>query len=214
MAASLPGHVDEAELVSYGLLGLNGAIERYELDRDVKFETFAIARIKGAIIDGLRSLDWAPRSVRARARAIEEANAALERRLGRAPTDEETAEHLDLRLTEFRHALLEIANSSVLPLDDLWASADPDASGRVPVLEVIRDPGAVDPAAEAQTSELKSRLASALDSLPEREHLVIALYYYENLTLREIGEILGVTESRASQLHAKAVLALRSRLPR
>jgi RNA polymerase sigma factor FliA len=212
MASGLPAHIDEADLVSYGLLGLIGAIERYELARDVKFETFAVARIKGAIIDELRSLDWVPRSVRSRAREIERANAALEVELGRAPSEEEMADHLGLGAEEFRDELLEIANSSVLALDDLWSFADPEG-GQVSVLDVISDPHAPDPAAEAQTAELKDRLADAIESLPERERLVVALYYYESLTLREIGEILGVTESRVSQLHTKAVLALRSRFP-
>jgi RNA polymerase sigma factor FliA len=112
---------------------------------------------------------------------------------------------------EFQGALLEIANSSVLALDDLWTFADPEAGSQISVLDTIQDPAAIDPDAEAQASELKDRLADAIEGLPERERLVIALYYYENLTLREIGEILGVTESRVSQLHTKAVLALRSR---
>jgi RNA polymerase sigma factor FliA len=215
MASGLPAHVEESDLVSYGLLGLIGAIARYELDRDVKFETFAVARVKGAIIDELRSLDWVPRSVRSRAREIEKANAALEAELGRAPTDEEMAERLQIGVDELGDALLEIANSSVLALDDLWTFADPEGGGgQVSVLDTIRDPSAADPEAETQTTELKDRLADAIESLPERERLVIALYYYENLTLREIGEILGVTESRVSQLHTKAVLSLRSRFPR
>jgi RNA polymerase sigma factor for flagellar operon FliA len=212
MASGLPAHVEEADLVSYGLLGLIGAIERYELDRDVKFETFAVARVKGAIIDELRSLDWVPRSVRSRARGIEKANAELEAKLGRAPTDEEMAERLDMDVDDFHDALLEIANSSLLALDDLWTFADPEGGGsQISVLDTIRDPQAADPETEAQTTELKDRLADAIESLPERERLVVALYYYENLTLREIGEILGVTESRVSQLHTKAVLSLRSR---
>jgi RNA polymerase sigma factor for flagellar operon FliA len=204
--------VDEGDLVSYGLLGLIGAIERFDLEREIKFETFAVARIKGAIIDELRSLDWVPRSVRARAREVERAHAALEAELGRSPTDEEMAEKLELSVEEFRDALLQIANSSVLALDDLWTFADPDGSGgQISVLDTIQDPNALDPESEAHTAELKDRLADAIESLPERERLVIALYYYENLTLREIGEVLGVTESRVSQLHTKSVLALRSR---
>src|SRR5919106_1793476 len=212
MASGLPSHVDEGDLVSYGLLGLIGAIERFDLDREIKFETFAVARIKGAIIDELRSLDWVPRSVRARARDVERAHAALEATLGRAPTDEEMADKLELSVEEFRDALLQIANSSVLALDDLWTFADPDGSGgQISVLDTIQDPNALDPESEAHTAELKDRLADAIESLPERERLVIALYYYENLTLREIGEVLDVTESRVSQLHTKAVIALRSR---
>jgi RNA polymerase sigma factor FliA len=211
MASGLPSHVEESDLISYGLLGLIGAIERFELERDIKFETFAVARVKGAIIDELRSLDWVPRSVRARAREIEKAHAALEATLGRAPTDEEMAEKLAITVEEFRDALLQIANSSVLALDDLWTFADPEGGSQVSVLDTIQDPDAIDPHDEAQTSEVKDRLADAIESLPERERLVIALYYYENLTLREIGEVLGVTESRVSQLHTKAVIGLRSR---
>jgi RNA polymerase sigma factor for flagellar operon FliA len=204
--------VEESDLISYGLLGLIGAIERFDPDREIKFETFAVARVKGAIIDELRSLDWVPRSVRARARDVEKAHAQLEAQLQRAPTDEEMAAKLHIGVDEFNEALLEIANSSVLALDDLWTFADPEGSGgAISVLDTIHDPNAVDPETEAQSSELKDRLADAIESLPERERLVVALYYYENLTLREIGEVLGVTESRVSQLHTKAVLALRSR---
>jgi RNA polymerase sigma factor FliA len=211
MASGLPSHVEESDLISYGLLGLIGAIERFDLEREIKFETFAVARVKGAIIDELRSLDWVPRSVRARARDIERAHAALEAKLQRAPTDEEMAEKLEMTVEEFREALLQIANSSVLALDDLWTFADPEGGSQISILDTIQDAGAADPEAEAQTSELKDRLAEAIESLSERERLVIALYYYENLTLREIGEVLGVTESRVSQLHTKAVIGLRSR---
>jgi RNA polymerase sigma factor FliA len=212
MASGLPSHVEETDLISYGLLGLIGAIERFDPDREIKFETFAVARVKGAIIDELRSLDWVPRSVRARARDVEKAHAELEAELQRAPTDEEMAARLHIGVDEFNEALLEIANSSVLALDDLWTFADPEGSGgAISVLDTIHDPNAVDPETEAQDSELKDRLADAIESLPERERLVVALYYYETLTLREIGEVLGVTESRVSQLHTKAVLALRSR---
>jgi RNA polymerase sigma factor for flagellar operon FliA len=210
MASGLPSHVEEGDLISYGLLGLIGAIERFDPGREIKFETFAVARIKGAIIDELRSLDWVPRSVRARARDVERAHAKLEAELQRSPTEEEMAEQLEMSVDELRDALLEIANSSVLALDDLWTFADPEGGSQVSVLDTITDPNAVDPEAEAQSSELKDRLADAIESLPERERLVIALYYYENLTLREIGEVLGVTESRVSQLHTKAVLGLRS----
>jgi len=211
MASGLPSHVEEADLISYGLLGLIGAIERYDLEREIKFETFAVSRIKGAIIDELRSLDWVPRSVRARARDIEKAHTKLENNLHRAPSEEEMAKELGISEEDLRDGLLEIANSSILALDDLWTVADP-AGGQISLLDTIRDPNAIDPQAEIDAAELKDRLAESIESLPDRERLVIALYYYENLTLREVGEVLGVTESRVSQLHTKAVLGLRTHL--
>jgi RNA polymerase sigma factor FliA len=211
MASGLPAHVDEADLISYGLVGLINAIERFELERDVKFETYAITRIKGAIIDELRSLDWVPRSVRARARQIERANAKLEHKLQRAPTDEEMAAELDTTVEEFQESLLQISNSTVAALDELWTVSD-SSGDQVSLLDTLTDENAPDPAAMIDHTDLKERVADAIARLPEREKLVIALYYYENLTLREIGEVLGVTESRVSQLHTKAVLRLRSRL--
>ncbi len=211
MASGLPAHVEEADLISYGLGGLISAIERFELEREIKFETYAITRIKGAIIDELRSLDWVPRSVRARARAIERANAKLEHKLQRAPTDDEMAAELEMTVGDFQDALLQISNSTIAALDELWTVSD--ASGdQVSLLDTLQDPGAPDPAAVMDATDLKDRIADAIARLPEREKLVVALYYYENLTLREIGEVLGVTESRVSQLHTKAVLRLRGRM--
>jgi RNA polymerase sigma factor for flagellar operon FliA len=211
MASGLPAHVEEADLISYGLVGLISAIGRFEPEREIKFETYAITRIKGAIIDELRSLDWVPRSVRSRAREIEKANSKLEHLLQRAPTDDEMAAELGMSVEEFQEALLQISNSTVAALDELWTVSD--ASGdSVSLLDTLQDHGAPDPAAVMDATELKDRMADAIARLPEREKLVVALYYYENLTLREIGEVLGVTESRVSQLHTKAVLRLRSRL--
>jgi RNA polymerase sigma factor FliA len=211
MSTGLPAHVEEADLISYGLLGLISAIERFDPGREIKFETFAITRIKGSIIDELRSLDWVPRSVRAKAREIEKANAKLESKLHRAPTDQEMAAELDMTVEDFQSSLTRISNSSVVALDELWTLSD--ASGdQVSLLDTIQDPQAVDPSQAMDVTETKDRLADAIARLPEREKLVVALYYYENLTLREIGEVLGVTESRVSQLHTKAVLRLKSRL--
>ena len=211
MASGLPAHVDEADLISYGLVGLISAIERFQPEREIKFETYAITRIKGAIIDELRTLDWVPRSVRARAREIERVNTKLEHKLQRAPTDEEMAHELGVSVKEFQEQLLQISNSTIAALDELWTVSD--ASGdQVSLLDTLQDPDAPDPAAAMDATDLKDRVADAIARLPEREKLVIALYYYENLTLREIGEVLGVTESRVSQLHTKAVLRLRSRL--
>jgi RNA polymerase sigma factor FliA len=211
MASGLPAHVDEADLISYGLVGLINAIERFEPERAIKFETYAITRVKGAIIDELRSLDWVPRSVRARARQIERANAKLEHQLQRAPTDEEMAAELDLPVEDFQDALLQISTSTVAALDELWTVGD-GGGDHVSLLDTLTDENAPDPAAVMDQTDLRERMAAAIVRLPEREKLVVALYYYENLTLREIGEVLSVTESRVSQLHTKAVLRLRSRL--
>ena len=153
-----------------------------------------------------------PRSVRARAREIEKAHAKLEHQLHRTPTDEEMARELNLTLDEFQEALVKISSSTVVALDELWAVSD-SSGDSVSLLDTLEDPDAPNPEALLAQSELKDRLADAIAALPEREKLVIALYYYENLTLREIGEVLGVTESRISQLHTKAVLRLKSRLP-
>jgi RNA polymerase sigma factor for flagellar operon FliA len=211
LGAGLPSHVDDADLISYGLMGLIGAIERFEPEREIKFETFAMTRIRGAIIDELRSLDWVPRSVRARAREIEAAQAKLEHELQRAPSEAELAARLNITEEELQSSLLEIANSSVYALDELWTVSD--ASGdKVSLLDTISDPRAEDPQESLASSEIKDRLTEAIGSLPEREQLVVALYYYESLTLREIGEVLGVTESRVSQLHTKAVMRLKSAL--
>ena len=149
--------------------------------------------------------------MRARAREIERVHGKLEHRLHRSPTDEEMARELNISVEEFQEALVKISNSTVVALDELWAVSD-SSGDQVSLLDTLHDPDAPDPQQVLDASELKDRLADAISALPEREKLVIALYYYENLTLREIGEVLGVTESRISQLHTKAVLRLRSRL--
>ena len=211
MSSGLPSHVEETDLISYGLGGLISAIERFDLAREIKFETYAIPRIRGAIIDELRSMDWVPRSVRARAREFERTNMKLEARLQRAPTDEEISTELEITVEDFHDALLQISNSTILALDELWTVSD-STGDQVSLLDTLPDRGAPDPQAIVDQGELRDRIADAIAALPEREKLVVALYYYENLTLREIGEVLGVTESRVSQLHTKAVLRLRSKL--
>jgi RNA polymerase sigma factor FliA len=211
IAHGLPAHVEQADLVSYGFVGLIGAIERFDPGREVPFEAFASARIRGAIVDELRSLDWIPRSVRSRAREVENAHAALEARLGRAPTDEEMAETLGISIDELRGAVAETANPSILGVDDLGGFAEAEGCDPISVFHTGKGPAVSDPYGEAQAGELSDRLADAVESLPHRERLVIALRYYEEMTLREIGELLDVTESRVSQLHTKAVVDLRSR---
>jgi RNA polymerase sigma factor for flagellar operon FliA len=210
LGSGLPAHVDEGDLVSYGLLGLIGAIERYDPARDIKFETYAISRIKGAIIDELRALDWVPRSVRSRAREIERAIAELEAKLGTAPTDEQIAGKIGISVDELEESLTDISRSSIAALDELWSvSGEGD---QVSLLDTIEDTTGVRPQEALDENEMREALADAIARLPEREKLVVTLYYYEELTLREIGEVLGVTESRVSQLHTKAILRLKARL--
>ena len=210
IGSGLPAHVDDGDLVSYGLLGLIGAIERYDPDRDIKFETYAIARIKGAIIDELRALDWVPRSVRSRAREIERAITELEAKLGTAPTDEEIATRIGITVPELEDSLSDIARSSIAALDELWSvSGEGD---QISLLDTLEDTSGPRPADALDETELRETLADAIARLPEREKLVVTLYYYEELPLREIGEVLGVTESRVSQLHTKAILRLKARL--
>ena len=210
MSSALPSHVDEADLISYGLLGLINAVERFDPKRRIKFETYAVTRIKGAIIDELRSLDWVPRSVRARAREIERASARLEHELQRAPTDEEISVALGISVNDFQDSILAIANSSLVALDEMWSLSSGGES--LTLMDTISDTEATDPASALGETETRLTLADAIARLPEREKIVVSLYYYEGLTLREIGEVLGVTESRVSQLHTKAVLRLRGRL--
>jgi RNA polymerase sigma factor for flagellar operon FliA len=212
LGSGLPAHVDDDDLISYGLLGLIGAIERYDPDRDVKFETYAIARIKGSIIDELRAMDWVPRSVRARARDIERAIAELERKLHRAPTDEEIADKVGITTAELEDSLTDISRSSIAALDELWTVNTGGGGDQIALIDTIEDSEAPDPQGSLSETEMKEAIGEAIARLPEREKLVVTLYYYEELTLREIGEVLGVTESRVSQLHTKAVLRLKARL--
>jgi RNA polymerase sigma factor for flagellar operon FliA len=212
LGSGLPAHVDENDLVSYGLLGLIGAIERFDPNRDIKFETYAIARIKGSIIDELRAMDWVPRSVRSRARDIERAIGELERKLHRAPTDEEIAEKLGVSTDDLNDSLTEIGRSSIAALDELWTISSGGGGDQVALIDTLEDTQGPEPQSELAQTELKEALGEAIARLPEREKLVVTLYYYEELTLREIGEVLGVTESRVSQLHTKAILRLKARL--
>ena len=210
LGSGLPAHVDDDDLVSYGLLGLIGAIERFDPDRDIKFETYAIARIKGSIIDELRSLDWVPRSVRSRARDIERTIGELEAKLGRAPNDEEISAKLGLTEDELADSLTEISRTSIAALDELWTVSS--GGDQIALIDTIEDTQVPNPQSALAETEMKEAIGDAIARLPEREKLVVTLYYYEELTLREIGEVLGVTESRVSQLHTKAILRLKARL--
>jgi RNA polymerase sigma factor for flagellar operon FliA len=211
VATNLPHSVESADLISYGLFGLIDAIEKYEPERGIKFETYAIARIRGAIMDELRALDWVPRSVRSRARDIERAIVALETRLMRTPEDSEVAEELGITLKELHDSYSKLSYTSVVSFEDLWSTGG-DRDDRPAAATVIEDKNADNPAEVFEVEEMKEILAGAIERLSERERTVIALYYYEGLSLKEIGQILGVTESRVSQMHTKAVLRLRARL--
>lgn len=213
VAMGLPPNIDPEDLHSYGIFGLVDAVEKFEPDRGVKFETYAIARIRGAMFDGLREQDWVPRTVRQKARRLERAVADLEASLGRTATDAEICEALNLTAEEYAELLSEIRVASVVSLDEWWAAEGDDNKG-VSLGELLEDPNAEQLGAAVEAEEVERLLGEAIDSLPEREKLVVTLYYYEGLTLKEIGRVLGVTESRVSQLHTRAIVRLRARLLR
>jgi RNA polymerase sigma factor for flagellar operon FliA len=211
VAAGLPQSIEQSDLVSYGIFGLIDAIDKFDPGRGFKFETYAISRIKGAIIDELRSIDWVPRSVRAKARSIERAISKLENELKRSPEDAEVAAELDMTEGELAGVLSQISFTGLVALDDLLAASGSDRSTGTTVADTISD-GAHDPVQAFEVDEMKHLLADAINRMPDRERLVLTLYYYEGLTLAEIGEVLGVTESRVCQIHTKAILQLRGRM--
>ena len=204
VGAGLPSSVDSGDLISSGMFGLIDAIERFDTNFGVKFETFAVPRIRGAIYDGLRQLDWVPRSVRSRARNVEKAFSELEHKLGRGPTDDELAAHLRITPEDLTKWLSAIARTTIGPLDRAIAGG-----GEPPAPD---DAVSGSPSAVVEERELSLIMRDEIKKLPEREKLVLSLYYDEGLTLAEIGEVLGVTESRVSQIHTKSVLHLRSRM--
>jgi RNA polymerase sigma factor for flagellar operon FliA len=209
VAAGLPQNIEQSDLVSYGIFGLIDAIDKFQPERGFKFETYAISRIKGAIIDELRSIDWVPRSVRSKARSIERAYSKLENELKRTPEDREVAEELGLSEPELAQVLSQISFVGVVALDELLTAGD--RGGGATVGDMVAD-RVNDPVAAFEVDEMKHVLADAINRMPDRERLVLTLYYYEGLTLAEIGEVLGVTESRVCQVHTKAILQLRARL--
>lgn len=205
LSAGLPKRVETNDLVSAGVVGLVQAIDRFAPRDGVKFESYAIPRIRGAILDSLRSLDWVPRSVRARSRQIEQAITTLQNDLGRPATDAEIADHLKISVEELHEWLADVASSAIGPLDhvalDSHVGSDTSDFQR-----------ATNPDAAIESGELRRTMREAIRKLPERERTALLLYYEENLTFAQIGEVLDVTESRVSQIHAKAVLQLRSQL--
>ena len=210
VAAGLPQNIEQSDLVSYGIFGLIDAIDKFDPARGYKFETYAISRIKGAIIDELRSIDWVPRSVRAKARAIERAYSKLENELRRSPEDREVAAELGMTEEELAAILSQISFVGIVALDELL-SASADRSGGATVGDTIAD-RTNNPVEAFESEEMRHVLADAINRMPDRERLVLTLYYYEGLTLAEIGAVLGVTESRVCQIHTKAIFQLRGRL--
>jgi RNA polymerase sigma factor FliA len=210
VATGLPASVEQADLVSYGMFGLIDALGKFEPGRGNKFETYAIPRIKGAIIDELRAMDWVPRSVRFKAREIDKAHTDLESMLKRAPSEQEMAERLGITKRELHDVVSQISFVSVLALDEM-VSVGSDRGEQVSLLDTLADKG-IDPTSNVDAQETRGLLAAAINSLSEREKIVVTLYYFEGLTLAEIGEILGVTESRVCQIHTKAVGGLRGQL--
>lgn len=209
--SGLPNNVESSDLVSYGMFGLIDAIDKFELDRKIKFETYAINRIRGAIIDELRSLDWVPRSVRSKARDLERAHSELEVELKRAPSEAELADRMGITRAELAKLMSQVSFTNVVALDDITHSGS-DRGDKMTLGDLLEDPRAPDPKAEYETEEMKVLLAEQIAELPEREKIVLTLYYYERLTLAEIGSVLGVTESRVSQIHSKSLLDLRARM--
>jgi len=210
VATGLPASVDQADLVSYGMFGLIDALEKFDPGRGNKFETYAIPRIKGAIIDELRAMDWVPRSVRFKAREIEKAYSDLESIHKRAPTETEVAARLGVTLRELHEVINQISFVQVVQLDEIL-SVGSDRGEQVSLLDTLADRG-TDPTTSLEGQETRGMLAAAINSLSEREKIVVTLYYFEGLTLAEIGEILSLTESRVCQIHTKAVGQLRLQL--
>jgi RNA polymerase sigma factor FliA len=211
VSTGLPANIEQADLVSYGIFGLMDAIEKFELGRGIKFETYAISRIKGAIIDELRAIDWVPRSVRFKAREVEKTLSRLENELRRAPTDPEVAKAMGISVQELRGIYNQVSFVSMVALDELL-SVGAEKGDKLSLIDTLEDPTSEDPVAAFEAEEMKRVLAGAINKLPEREKIVVTLYYYEGLTLAEIGQVLGVTESRICQMHTKAVMQLRSRM--
>jgi RNA polymerase sigma factor for flagellar operon FliA len=210
MSLSVPPSVEIDDLVSSGVVGLMDAIEKYDLNRDTKFETYAVSRIRGAIVDDLRSLDWVPRSVRRKARLLEDAYSHVERELHRPASDEEISHNLNISVEELRTMTEEVATAGLLSLDDFVGNQDGERTTRV--IDLVCSKSGDSPSAPIEVEEMREALARSILNLPDKERTVLALYYYEDMTLKEIGRTLGVSESRISQIHTKAMLRLKGRL--
>jgi RNA polymerase sigma factor FliA len=210
VAVGMPHNVEFDDLVGYGVFGLFDAIEKFDPEKHVKFKTYAVTRIRGAIFDELRSIDWVPRSVRQKTREIEETVRRLESSLGRAATDLEIAKDMGMSPKDFEKTMLKISGTSILSLNDVWYTGEDN--DKVSIADSIESPVSLNPDTIVEKVEIKRVIIEAINELPEKEKKVLVLYYYEDLTLKEIGLILEVTESRVSQLHTKAIMRLRAKL--
>ncbi len=210
VGVGLPANVEQGDLVSYGVFGLMDAIDKYDIGRSIKFETYAINRIRGSIIDELRSIDWIPRSVRTKARDVERAISNLEARLQRTPSELEIATELGLSVGDLRQVFSQVSYVHVAALDELLGGSE--RGERSTLGDTLEDDRAAAPGDALDNEETRVLLARTIHTLPEREQVVVTLYYYEGLTLAEIGIVLDVTESRICQLHTKAMMSMRARL--
>ena len=210
VAVGMPHNVEFDDLVGFGVFGLFDAIEKFDPEKHVKFKTYAVTRIRGSIFDELRSIDWVPRSVRQKTREVEETIRALEAQLGRSATDEEIAAAMGVPVSDFQALVLRISGTSILSLNDVWYTGEDE--DKISIGESIESPTSLNPDIIVEKGEIKRVIIEAIEELPEKEKKVLVLYYYEDLTLKEIGHVLGVTESRISQLHTKAIMRLRAKL--
>lgn len=210
IAARLPANIELDDLMSSGVIGLMDAIEKYDASRDNKFKTYAEFRIRGAILDELRAQDWVPRSVREKAKLLERCYAKIEQKVGRQATDEEVCEELRLSQDEYHDLLNQVRSVSLLSYDDISNFSKADKRS----LHGLGEGGAKAPTPfnEVNVASVKRMIATAIQDLPEKQRLVLSLYYYEDLNLKEIGRVLDVTESRVSQLHTQAILRLKGKL--
>ena len=210
VGVGMPSSVEFDDLVGFGQFGLLDAIEKFDPDKNVKFKTYAVTRIRGAIFDELRQLDWVPRSVRQKSREIEDTIGDLEARLGRTASDAEIAGKLGVSEEEYQQTVMKLSGTSVLSLNDVWYSGNDN--DHMSIGDSIESPSSLNPDVIVEREEIRKIIIQAINELPEKEKMVIVLYYHEDLTFKEIGEVLEVSESRISQLHTKANLRLRAKL--
>ena len=208
VAVNLPPHIDVNDLISAGTIGLLESIDRFDSGKGVQFNTYASIRIRGAIMDELRSMDWMTRSMRDKSNQLEKAYVEIEKRTGRPAESDEVAKFLDISTDALNAILSQVSAVSVMNLEDLGMSHDEGMD----ILECIKDPEGADPMNVVKFNEIKKKVAEAVETLPEKEKLIISLYYYDELTLKEIGKVLEITESRVCQLHSQTMHRLKARL--